>query len=161
MKPRVYHLKVHFVSTASRGKAEPEVTKEKGLHMIRKALRRTDVPGEVRRKLSGWLIDNSEKGDGSESSFVRVSVKERHEKYEAPLGLLINIVKVSHLGSVSLEVMADRMELPDSLLGLSAMAVANYLKSKTDVKELQLPGSLEEEVARLVGGIACGSSNNL
>ena len=45
MRPRVYHLKVHFVSTASRGKAEPEVTKEKGLHMIRKALRRTDVPG--------------------------------------------------------------------------------------------------------------------
>ena len=101
MKPRVYHLKVHFVSTASRGKAEPEVTKEKGLHMIKKALRRTDVPGEVRRKLSGWLIDNSEKGDGSESSFVRVSVKERHEKYEAPLGLLINIVKVSLLRTSS------------------------------------------------------------
>ena len=57
--------------------------------------------------------------------------------------------------------MADRVELPDSLLGLSAVVVANYLKSKTDVKELQLPGSLEEEVARLVGGIACGSSNNL
>ena len=111
--------------------------------------------------MSGWLIDNSEKVDGSESSFVRVSVKERHEKYEAPLGLLINIVKVSHLGSVNLEVMADRVELPDSLLGLSTMAVANYLKSKTDVKELQLPGSLEEEVAGLVGGIACGSSNNL
>ena len=161
MKPRVYHLKVHFVSTASRGKAEPVVTKEKGLHMIKKALRRTDVPGEVRRKLSEWLIDNSEKGDGSESSFVRVSVKERHENYEAPLGLLINIVKVSHLGSVHLEVMADRVEVPDSLLGLSAMAVANYLKSKTDVEELQLPGSLEEEVARLVGGIACGSGNNL
>ena len=52
--------------------------------------------------------------------------------------------------------MADRVELPDSLVGLSTMAVANYLKSKTDVKELQLPGSLEEEVARLVGGIACG-----
>ena len=38
MKPRVYHLKVHFVSTASLGKAEPEVTKEKGLHMIKMAL---------------------------------------------------------------------------------------------------------------------------
>ena len=85
MKPRVYHLKVHFVSTASRGKAEPEVTKEKGLHMIEKALERTDLPGEVRRILSGWLTDNSENSEVSELSLVRVSVKERHEKHEPPL----------------------------------------------------------------------------
>ena len=94
MKPRVYHLKVHFVSTACRGKAEPEVTKEKGLHMIKKALRRTDVPGEVRRTLSGWLSDNSE--EVSESFLMRVSVKERREEHEPSLGLHIDIVKVFH-----------------------------------------------------------------
>ena len=66
-RTHVYHLKVHFVSTASMGKEEPEVTKEKGLHMIEKALERTDLPGEVRRILSGWLTDNS---DNSEVSRV-------------------------------------------------------------------------------------------
>ena len=67
MRIHVYHLKVHFVSTACMGKEEPEVTKEKGLHMIEKALERTDLPGEVRRILSGWLTDNS---DNSEMSRV-------------------------------------------------------------------------------------------
>ena len=40
MRAHVYHLKVHFVSTASMGEMEPEpeVNKEKGLHMIEKAL---------------------------------------------------------------------------------------------------------------------------
>ena len=55
MSTHVYHLKVHFVSTASLGKEELEVTKEKGLRMIEKALEKTDLPGEVRRMLSGWL----------------------------------------------------------------------------------------------------------
>ena len=53
MRTHVCHLKVHFLSTATRGKEEPEVTKEKELHMIEKALERTDLPGEVRRILSG------------------------------------------------------------------------------------------------------------
>ena len=35
--------------------------------MIEKALERTDLPGEVRRILSGWLTDNS---DNSEMSRV-------------------------------------------------------------------------------------------
>ena len=108
MRTHVYHLKVHFVSTASMGKEEPEVTKEKGLHMIEKALERTDLPGEVRRILSGWLTDNSENSEVSESFLMRVSVKERREKHEPSLGLHINIVKVSHLGSAILEVAADR-----------------------------------------------------
>ena len=38
MRTHVYHLKVHFVLTASRGKGEPEVIKEMGLQMIEKAL---------------------------------------------------------------------------------------------------------------------------
>ena len=59
-RTHVYHLKVHFVSTACMGKEEPEVTKEKGLLMIEKAVQRTDLPGEVRRILSGWLTDNSD-----------------------------------------------------------------------------------------------------
>ena len=91
---------------------------------------------------------------------MKVSVKERREKHEPSLGLHINIVKVSHLGSVILEV-ADRMELSDGLLGISALAVAINLKTKADVEELQLPRSLEEEVSRLVGGVACGGSSNL
>ena len=84
------------------------MTKEKGLHMIEKALERTDLPGEVRRILSGWLTDNSENSEVSESFLMRVSVKERREKHEPSLGLHINIVKVSHLGSAILEVAADR-----------------------------------------------------
>ena len=109
MRTHFFHLKVLSVSTASRGKGgEPEVTKEKGLHMIEKALERTDLPGEVRRILIGWLTDNSDNSEVSESFLMRVSVKERREKHEPPLGLHINIVKVSHLGSAILEVAADR-----------------------------------------------------
>ena len=94
MRTHVYHLKVHFVSTSSMGKEEPEVTKGKGLHMIEKVLERTDLPGEVRRTLSGWLSDNSE--EVSESFLMRVSVKERREEHEPSLGLHIDIVKVFH-----------------------------------------------------------------
>ena len=73
-KTNVYHLKVHFGSTTSRGKGEPEVTKEKG-------------------KKKTW-------------------------ETLAPLGLLISIMKVSYMGSVILEVVADRLKLSDGLLGL-------------------------------------------
>jgi len=94
----------NFVSTASMGKEEPEVTKEKGLHMIEKALERTDLPGEV-----------------------------------------------SHLGNAILEVAADRLELSDGLLGISALAVAINLKTKADVEGLQFARSPKEEVSRLFG----------
>ena len=88
---------------------------------------------------------------------MRVSVKERREKHEPYLALHINIVKVSHLGNAILEVAADRLELSDGLLGISALAVAINLKTKADVEELQFPRSLKEEVSRLFGGVACGS----
>ena len=59
-------------------------------------------------------------------------------------------MKVSHLGSVILEV-ADRMELSDGLLGISALAVAINLKTKADVEGLQFARSPKEEVSRLFG----------
>ena len=82
---------------------------------------------------------------------MRVSVKERREKHEPSLGLHINIVKVSHLGSAILEVAADRLELSDGLLGISALAVAINLKTKADVEGLQFARSPKEEVSRLFG----------
>ena len=89
---------------------------------------------------------------------MRVSVKERREKHEPSLELHIHIVKVSHLGNAILEVAADRLELSDGLLGISAlMAVAINLKTKADVEKLQFSRSLKEEVSRLFGGVAFGS----
>lgn len=154
MGRHVYQLKVHFVSTASRGKAAPEVTKDKGLHMVRDALSKTDVPKEVRLLLLGRLTGNPGDAELPESSLVRVSVRERNETSE-PQGLLIHLAKVSYLGTVHLEVIAKRLVLPDNLVGLAALAVAKQLKSKEEVEGLGLPRSLWSEVSRLIGGITC------
>jgi len=158
MQRHVYHLEVHFVSTASRGKAAPEVTKEKGLYMVRETLRKTDVPEEVRLLLLGWLAGKPGGPELPESSLVRVSVRERSETSE-PQGLLIHLAKVSYLGTVHMEVMAKRLVLPDNLVGLAALAVAKQLKSKEEVGRLGLPRSLWGEVSKLIGGITCENTS--
>ena len=105
MRTHVYHLKVHFVSTASMGKEEPEVTKEKGLHMIE--IREgswEDWPAWRGASHIEWVVDNSENGEVSESFLMRLSEKDVRNTSH----LWGCILTLGRVGNAILEVAADR-----------------------------------------------------
>ena len=108
MRTHVYHLKVHFVSTASMGKEEPEVTKEKGLHMIE--IREgswEDWPAWRGASHIEWVVDILENSEVSESFLMRVSVKERKDVRNTS-HLWGCILTLGRVGNAILEVAADR-----------------------------------------------------
>merc|ERR1719318_1131831 len=150
----VYRLWVTHVSSAYVGARHQELNKEEGVRMIEEALKVTDSPEKVRdilRERLGW----EQEGEGPlrrRPVYVHVYNKSPLDKKNphSREGLIIHLAKVSHRGSLEMEVEAERVEARQSLVGLAAKTVALQLSRRGEVELLELPRNLKAEVARMV-----------
>ena len=89
---------------------------------------------------------------------VHVAVSKNKDQQE---DLTVTLHKVSRLGVIDMQLVAERVEVWPSLVGLAARTVAAEVAGREQVAALGLPLTLAEEVVRLVGavGLARGEAS--
>ena len=81
---------------------------------------------------------------------VHVTVSKNKDQQE---DLTLSLHRVSRHGVIDLQLVAERVEVRPSLVGLAARAVAAKVAGPEEVAALGLPLTLAEEVVRLVGAV--------